>query len=389
MNYANSRSLWAFLFTVSAVTFSASSASAVFQGDEFYENSSGTPIIRLLQGAKSSIDIETYEMDDPAVDREIRAALGRGVKLNIIQESSPVGASCHAFGGSTSASSQTPACIRQQDLVNFVTSHGGQYVPFSKSLCGKPGSRCYEHGKIAIFDNSTAFLSTGNFNATSLCDVAAGPKNCDRDYTLLSRDTNVINSLQTVFNNDLAGQASNLLNLPSTRVTVSPESMKPIVDFIGSAKSTLQIETQYLKDPTMNQAIIDAAKRGVNVTVMVSSACSFGIPKGGEVTKWNDTYSSFDSAGIKTRIFDGNIKVGGLKGYLHAKAIIVDSVHAWIGSVNGSTTALTDNREFGMFIDDTNLISKLNQYVSSDFASTQGESWQDSIVCKYDHGSHP
>ena len=356
------------------------------QGDQFFENSSGSPLVKLLQGAKSSIDVETYEMDDPAVDQALRSAVDRGVKLNIVQEGSPVGASCHVFGGSSAPSSQTPTCLRQQDLVNYVTSHGGQYVPFSKSLCGKPGSRCYQHGKIAIIDNSAVVISSGNFNATSLCDLAASPKNCDRDYTILSRDQAVINSLQAIFNNDLAGQASDMSNIGSPRLTVSPfSSLQPIVDFIGSAKSTLQIETQYLKDPTMNQAIIDAANRGVNVSVMVSSDCSFAKPKPTEAAKFQAIYSAFDSAGVKSRIFSGRMKVGGIKGYLHAKAIIVDGVRAWIGSENGSTTALTDNREYGIFIDDAGLISQLNQNVSADFANPQGESWQDSLACKYEH----
>ncbi|MGZ3703545.1 MAG: phospholipase D-like domain-containing protein [Bdellovibrionota bacterium] len=354
--------------------------------DAFYENSSGTPVLGLIQKAKRTLDIETYTMNDPQVDKELRNAISRGVKVQVVEEKVPVGATCHPFGDSDKPSSQTPDCLRQQELVKFVNENGGQYVPFSKSLCGQPGSRCYQHGKIAIVDGATALISTGNFDATSLCDRSANPKNCDRDYTIVSQDRSVVSSLQTIFNNDLAGRASNLDNLQSPRLTVSPDSMKPIIDFIGSAKNTLQIETQYLNDPTMNQAIIDAANRGVSVSVMVSSACSFGTPKGSAVKKWNDTYSSFDEAGIKTNIFDANIKVGGRKGYLHAKTIIVDGIHAWVGSVNGSTTALTNNREFGIFFDDASLVASLNQYVSSDFSSPLGESWQDSVVCKYDHG---
>ncbi|POA74772.1 hypothetical protein C1882_29035, partial [Pseudomonas sp. FW305-E2] len=74
--------------------------------------------------------------------------------------------------------------------------------------------------------------------------------------------------------------------------------------------------------------------------------------------------------------------------YLHAKAIIVDGAHAWVGSVNGSTTSLSDNREYGIFLDDNNLINQLDKFVSSDFNNNASESWQDSIVCKYEHGSH-
>jgi phosphatidylserine/phosphatidylglycerophosphate/cardiolipin synthase-like enzyme len=363
-------------------------ATGKVQSDTFFENSSASPAIGLVQGAKKSLNIEAYTMNDPQFDQEIRNAVNRGVKVQIVQEPAPVGASCHPFGDSSSAASNTPDCQRMQQLVSFVNSNGGTYVPFSKDLCGQPGSRCYEHGKMAIIDGSAALISTGNFDATSLCDHAAKPTTCDRDYTMVSRDPAVISSLQTIFENDLNGKASDLGNLDSDRLTVSPDSMKPIVDFISSAKKTLQIETQYLNDATMNQAILDAANRGVEVKVMVASACSFGMPKGSAVTKWNATYTSFDDAGISTRIFDGNIKVGGVKGYLHAKAIIVDSNQAWVGSVNGSTTSLSDNREYGLFINDGNLISSLNKYVSSDFVNPQGESWQDSIVCRYDHGGN-
>ena len=368
----------AFALLLSPSAFS----NTVSSQDEFFENSSGSPILSLIQGAKQSIDLETYTMNDPKVDEALRSAATRGVRVNVVEESSPVGATCHPFGGSTSPSSQTPECLRQQDLVNFINKNGGTYTPFSKSLCGKPGSRCYQHGKIAIIDGKAALISTGNFDVTSLCDIASGAKNCDRDYSILTSDGAVISSISSVFNHDLKGSPSDLNNLGSPRLTVSPDSMKPIVDFITSARSTLQIETQYLQDPTMNQAIVDAANRGVKVSVMVSSACSFGKPTASVVKKWTATYTAFDSAGINTRIFDAKMKVGGIKGYLHAKAIIVDGVHAWLGSVNGSTTALSDNREYGLFIDDGALISKLNQFVTSDFANPLAESWQDSIVCQ-------
>ena len=363
--------------SVIAVLFSTSAFS-----DQFYENSSGTPFIKLLQGAKSSIDIEAYTMNDPQADTELRNAIGRGVKVRVVEEGSPVGATCHPFGDSSSASSQTPDCLRQQDLVTFIAKNGGEYVPFSKSLCGKPGSRCYQHGKMTIIDGATLLLSTGNFDSTSLCDLSAKPKNCDRDYSFVTQDSSIIGAIQSIFENDLSGNASDLTAIGNARVTVSPDSMKPITDFIASAKKSLQIETQYLQDPTMNQAIVDAANRGVQVSVMVASACSFGKPTASVVKKWNTTYSSFDSAGVSTRIFDAKMKVGGLKGYLHAKAIIVDGNHAWVGSVNGSTTSLTDNREYGVFIDDAALISKLNSFVSGDFKNPLSQSWQDSIACK-------
>ena len=57
---------------------------------------------------------------------------------------------------------------------------------------------------------------------------------------------------------------------------------------------------------------------------------------------------------------------------------------AWVGSVNGSTTSLTNNREYGIFIDDLVEVQKLNSFMETDFVNANSESWQESLVCKKD-----
>jgi cardiolipin synthase len=359
------------LFWSGVTTYNASAS-----GNEFYENASGSPLINVIKATTSTLDIEIYTMNDPNVGAEIKNAQNRGVKVRIIQEGSPVGAACHIF--SAASSTDKPECAAEKTLVSDIISRGGKYIPFSKSLCGSPGSRCYQHGKLLIADSRIALVSTGNFDSTSLCDLSNNPSNCDRDYTLLIRDGQVVKDLQTVFQNDLNNQATDFTRL-NPSLTVSPNSMKPLVDFINSARSTLQIENQYLEDPTMNAAIIAAAGRGVRVTVVVSSTCAFGRPKPPAVTKWTNIFTSFDNARIKVQMFVGRIHVGGIKGYLHAKAMIADGKRAWVGSVNGSTTAITDNREFGLFFNDSSMVSALEQYVTSDTDSSLGETWQDSL----------
>lgn len=350
--------------------------------DEIYENSVANPLVSLIQGAQKSIDIEIYTMEDATVRAELQNAITRGVQLRIIQEPSPVGIACKIFGAA--ASNDTSLCTDEKNFVSFVVAHGGQYVPFSKALSGNPNSNCFEHGKMVIVDQSRVLLSTGNFDPTSLCDASASPKNCDRDFSFVSEQVTVIKSLQTVFQNDLVGSTTDFSTLDS-QLNVSPQSMKPITDFIASAKNSLLIENQYLQDPTMNQAILDAAHRGVQISVMVASACSFGKPKASEVTKWNNTYSAFEAAGITSKAFTAQMTINGIRGYLHAKAMIADGTRAWVGSVNGSTTALSNNREFGMFFSDPTLVSSLNQYLLADFNHPKAESWQDSLNCKNDH----
>ena len=374
------------LLTISSINVSFAAGS-----EKFYENSSGTPVLTLVGGAKTSLDIEIYTMDDPMFITAVSAAVDRGVKVRVVKEERPVGASCRVFAAKMDASN--PSCNDQKALMAKIQAAGGEFVPFKRdSLCGVSSS-CFEHGKMIVIDGKQALISTGNFDSSNICNKKEHPNNCDRDYSIVSKDAKVISTLTTIFQNDLKGgqyDVSVVLNQAGNqKLTVSPFSLDPLVSFIKSAHTKIQIETQYLKDPDMNHAIMDAAKSGIQVEVMVASACAFGRPKPNDVAKWQKTYGAFDTAGIQSRVFTRNIKVGGVAGYLHAKAIIVDGNRAWVGSTNGSTMSLTDNREYGIFLSDATEISNLQKFVGSDFADPAGETWQDSLTCKHDPAPSP
>lgn len=359
----------------------------------FYDNAAGSPLVTMIGKAKNSIDIEIYEMDDLKVQTEIKAALNRGVKVRIIQEPTPVGG-CRPFDSVDLSGDAN--CSNVRELISAVRNAGGVYVPFDKQLCGL-GPKCFQHGKLLIVDRSVALISTGNFNASSLCDQSQDPAKCNRDYTLVDDDSQAVSSFLTIFENDLSSQPSDLQSILTShsvqnRITVSPtQSLSPILNLIHSAKKSLVIENQYLKESNMNQAIIDAAHRGVDVSVIVSSICAFAHnaqelkqqdPNG--VKLWTQTYTSFENAGIKVRAFPSKMTINGKPGYLHAKAILVDQRLAWIGSVNGSTDALTNNREFGELTSDTKVTHALYDQMMRDLSHPYIESWQESLQCKND-----
>jgi phosphatidylserine/phosphatidylglycerophosphate/cardiolipin synthase-like enzyme len=369
----------------------------------FYNNPDGSPILNLIQSAKATLDMEVYEMDDPDVIAAIRDAVNRGVVVHIVKEPKPVGAACKVFPDASestrlvtkpafvirpnAAKSGAASCDDQQQLVTDVNNGGGEYIPFAKpDLCGLDGSKnCLEHGKIAVADSKLALVTSGNFNTTNLCDLSYSPDTCNRDYSYLTDNSDVVESLQNVVEKDRQGQTYD----PSTvmtgdgasLLTVGPNSMDPLVAFVKSAKSKIIVENQYLKDSTLNKALTDAANAGVSVQVVVASACAFGKPTASAKKSLTKIFSTFDGAGIQSKMFNKNIKINGESGYLHAKAIVIDDSKAWLGSVNGSTQALTLNREFGVFFDDASDVQKLDKIMQSDFADQNEESWQDSLDC--------
>jgi phosphatidylserine/phosphatidylglycerophosphate/cardiolipin synthase-like enzyme len=358
--------------------------------DGVYLNSDGSPLLPLIQGTQRTLDIEIYTMDSPTVRAEMRAAISRGVKIRVIKDANPVGNSCDVFGTSSvvATGAGSTDCADQQKFVTEVKSSGGTYIPFNKStLCpnggGSDGQSCFEHGKIAIADGQIAMISTGNFDETSLCIASEASGQCDRDWSYITGDSTVVGTLENIYDSDIRGNSYDVRTLiPSSlkgTLTVSPYTLQPMLDFINSARTSIDIETQYLEDQEMNAALESAAKRGVKVSVVVASVYAFGKPSSTEASNFQKTYTTFDSDRIASSMFNASNLINGKAGYMHAKAIVVDDTRAWVGSANGSQTALTENREYGIFLDTPADVQKLLTQIQADHDSPDSESWQDSL----------
>ncbi len=363
----------------------------------FRDNTTEQPVFRALELARKSIDIEIYEMSDPDVRAALRSAMARRpepVRVRVVKDPDPLGENCRYFAPVTEKDSAD--CRDQKALVAEVrASPGGAFVPFNKAeLCGgvsKNGrpKKCFEHGKLMIVDGRYALMSTGNFNSSNLCNQKRGPRVCNRDFSYITSDTDVVKAVSAVFEGDLAGRSYELPALltpaVSAKLTVSPYSQAPLVAFINSAKKSVRIENQYLKEKAIDAALKARAAAGVKVQVMVSSLCSFGKPKSTRSSE--ELFSAFERAGIEPRLFTAAMRVGGRPGYLHAKAIVVDDERAWVGSVNGSETATSANREFGVFFDDPSDVRRLTAILESDFSSPASETWRESLECAKDRAS--
>jgi phosphatidylserine/phosphatidylglycerophosphate/cardiolipin synthase-like enzyme len=352
--------------------------------DRFYENSENAPHLSLIDGAQNTLELEVYTLKSTKVMTALKKAMGRGVKLSIVQDPEPVDA-CKVFypvGPTDDAK-----CQEMKGFLKFVRKNGGTYVPFNKNFCA-PGGVCFQHGKVIVADSKLVMLSTGNFNPSNLCDKSENPAVCNRDYTVVSRDPTVVRAIQSIVRADTENRPSDIPSVVAAaggRITVSPFSLDPLVRFIDSAKKTVQLENQYLKNPELNAALVRAARRGVKVFIMVASACAFGRPDESAIQSWTLIYSEFDAAGVNTKTFNASIPVNGRPGYLHTKAILVDSKRAWVGSVNGSNASLTRNREFGIFTEDTAFVKDLARHMYQNFTERNAQTWKQSLRCEKDY----
>ncbi|MBI3534362.1 MAG: hypothetical protein HY072_02590 [Deltaproteobacteria bacterium] len=360
-----------------------------------YNNPEGSPLLPLIQATQSTLDIEIYTMSDSSLREALRDALKRNVRIRVVKEPSHFADPCDLFAQPVSPA--VPAvvsehCLDLRKLVSEIqASPQGAFVPYA--LC-KPGDKfCFQHGKIVISDNKVVMISTGNFDASNLCDTKDNPSKCNRDFSYITDEKEIVSTLEAIFESDLKSIPYDLSALLTAhnnqKLTVSPLSLTPLVDFIKSAQESIQIENQYLKDPTINQALIDMAGKKVKVSVTVSSPCSIQRPTKAEKQAFSEIYTKFDAAGIQSQIFNVSQLINDNPGYMHAKVIIIDGKRAWMGSVNGSTTSLMHNREFGIFFEDHENVIKLQNVMQQDFADPRGETWQDAIECTKDIPSQP
>lgn len=349
-----------------------------------WSNAEAAPVERFIRTARRSLDVEIYMMTDPTVRAAILDALTRGVRVRVVQEPSPLGFNCDAWG----EGSRSRRCQDAQTFVQNVRRAGGRYEKFnSAELCAR--GRCFQHGKVIVVDGRFALVSTGNFNSSNLCTREARPPVCNRDYTYVTRDPAVVQAISDVIERDLEGRAHDpreplRRREAESKLTVSPYSAEPLRRFIESAREKIQIQNQYLRpDSGLSSLLIKKAREGVRVELQLADVCYYKKPpETPRLVQERLGFAEMESAGVQIRLFPRAVRVGGRDGYLHAKAIVVDGRRAWIGSVNGSSQSLNQNREFGVFFANPARVRALAEVMSADFADPANQTWRDSFDCR-------
>jgi cardiolipin synthase A/B len=135
-----------------------------------------------------------------------------------------------------------------------------------------------------------------------------------------------------------------------------------LLGLINGATSSLRIYSQEMDDTTVEDALIRAAGRGVDVQIC-------GENEGGE---YHSAYSGLARVGVHISYHSSSTGF-----YIHGKAIEADygTGHArmFIGSENFSRASLDDNRELGLIISDHTVLAAMASTFAADFRN--GTHW--------------
>ena len=168
--------------------------------------------------------------------------------------------------------------------------------------------------------------------------------------------------------------ASTLVQPNGPRLIVEPDDgLGPVLEFIGSAQTSLLIKQFTFTDESLIDAVLDRKHAGVDVRVMLNAARS-----GGDRAN-DETYERFSAAGIDVQWANPKFYV------THEKSMVVDEKAALVATFNSCLKYYTATRDYGVIIDDPVQVAQIVEVFHADWnhldwvpAAYEGLLWSNS-----------
>lgn len=290
-------------------------------------------IISLLEHAQTSLQLSMFHLSQNDIVSEIIRLAQKGVQIQIILDQTIL---------------KEPSS--QLALLRLKQSPGHENIEVRPSSSGFS----ITHTKAFLIDRKQLMISTINFsNAISY----------SRDFGIIYDDPSDIAEFERVFANDwqLSGTNSNTTpTLNSPNLVWSPVNSKSkIVQLIQLSKKSLDVEIENLGAPDVQNAFLDAVRRGVRVR-LVMSLCSPVGP--------NNNWKYMDAlvaGGVQLRAMPEAHDQ--LHPYIHAKVILQDSENFYVGSENFSTNSLDFAREVGIVSKSSDVVLNIGKTFNQDW----------------------
>ena len=152
----------------------------------------------------------------------------------------------------------------------------------------------------------------------------------------------------------------------TTAVRSPDEGDVPLLRFLSSAESTIEVAVYTFTSERIASVLAAAAERGVQVRVLLD-----GAPVGGIEDAEHRVVGGLLAAGVEVRWLAGGPDIVKRYRYLHAKYAVVDARAAWIGSENFGDAGFPEerrgNRGWSVIAEDEGVASALRIVFEADF----------------------
>jgi len=320
-----------------------------------------------LAGAKERLLLAGYTLTSRRVADRLLAAHRRGANVSVLLDGDPVGGISR----------------RQAAILNDLVAAGIEV----RLLTGEAARYDYHHPKYAVVDDR-ALVSTENFKP------AGTGGNSSRGWGVVVNRSAVVTGLAETFVADSTARdakswesvregrtfesapatdgtyparfPAETVAVERTRLLVAPDNARPaIIESIDDAEKSLRVVQMAIddRDGPFVTAAIRAARRGVDVRILLSSAW-YVREDNRRTVEWLTGIADSEDLPLEAKLADPN----GRYGKIHAKGLIVDSRTVVLGSLNWNREATTNNREV--------LVEMRGEAVGAYYAAVFDADWQ-------------
>ena len=334
-----------------------------------------------IRKARDHINLESYIIEGDEIGRQFAELLleqqGRGVQVNVIYDS--VGAL------------NTPKAFFDR-----LTAGGIEILEFNPVNPLKARKQWLinhrDHRKLLIVDGQTAFVGGINISSVYSAGSVVRGRGQATANTVAWRDTHVqiegpvVGELQKQFTTTCEKQRGKAL-APKEYFPALAAKGNEIVRAIGSTpddpysliyltlisaidnaeKQVYLTNAYFVPDRQLRRALMDAAGRGVDVTLILPRHSDFPVV----FHAGRSHYSMLLNAGVK--IYE---RTGAL---LHAKTAVIDGVWSTVGSTNLDWRSFLDNDEINVVIIGRELAQKMQAVFAKDLQASEAidpERWE-------------
>lgn len=266
------------------------------------------PVVKAIDNAKKFIDIMIFRFDRAEVEKALKAAVARGVKVRALI--------AHTNKGGDKT-------LRKLEL---------RLLDCGATVARTADDLARYHGKMMIVDNAT--LHVYGFNYTKL-DIDKS-----RSFGIVTRDKKLVAEAVRLFEADALRQD---FAPAHPRLVISPENSRALLTaFVKGARRQLLIYDAQVSDNAVQKVLADRAGDGVEIRIL------------GRLEK--------NIKGIKVR------KLAPMR--LHVRAIVRDGAEAFVGSQSLRKLELDGRREIGVIVNDSRIARKLAAVFEADWRAS-------------------
>jgi cardiolipin synthase A/B len=307
----------------------AAAPGAAATGTVYAEPAAGfSPVYRLINGAKHSIDLTMFELEDTTAEHDLGAAAKRGVDVRVVLDEREKNSN--------------------SDAADYLTSHGAKVV-WSSTMYQ------YTHQKTLVTDQDKAMIMSANLTSKYYPTT--------RDFLVEDNQKADISAITRVFDADFAhkavtpGDGHDLVWSPT-------DATDRLLALINSAKKNLRVYFEELSSSRIMTALDNAAKRGVSLQLVGEN----------QSHDYDKEFTELAGDGAHISYFHSSSGY-----YIHAKMVEVDygtkNAEMFIGSENMTTNSLTRNRELGLIISSHAALAAMVKTFAGDYGN--GTHWPD------------